>query len=164
MIYRCPIYSPLPVEVSFDFLKGDFEWAWKRARATYIAKGRNSLVNNLSSDAVYQCVDGLWDYICMCDADTSGFEKDRIIERLIAHDKDIVGAAYVERKNQECYCAGELPKPPYYAPGAFVSRSTRGLINVPWTGTGLLLIKRHVFEKVAYPWFQFREIYYTNKK
>jgi hypothetical protein len=66
------------------------------------------------------------------------------LDRLIAHDKDVVGVAYRKRK------------PPYEKIGVPCGEKTpplNGLAEYEMLGLGLVLVKRKVLEKIGAPWF-----------
>ena len=71
------------------------------------------------------------------------------ITRLLAHDKDIVGALTFKRwPNFEPLCfIGEPYKMTQLDP------IPDGLVKVTATGTGCLMINLDVFHKIEYPWF-----------
>jgi len=66
------------------------------------------------------------------------------IQKLLDNDKDIVGAAYNFRS---------LPKKSTAFP--LDEENAQGLYKCHAIGTGLMLIKMEVFDKVSEPWFQF---------
>jgi hypothetical protein len=74
-----------------------------------------------------------------------------VVERLAAHDQDVVAAL----------CFGRwAPYPPMAGRGTAKKFTylagwdpARPLIPVDWVGTGCVLIKRRVFEKLPAPWF-----------
>lgn len=67
------------------------------------------------------------------------------ITQLLKHDKDIIGAAYNFRS---------LPLRPTCFPLSDLSDKT-GLYRCNAIGTGFMLIKLSVFDKIAKPWFNF---------
>ena len=73
------------------------------------------------------------------------------ITKLLAHDKEIVGALTFKRwPNFEPLCfSGEPYKMTQIDP------IPEELFEVTATGTGCLMIKIHVFENLDYPWFEF---------
>lgn len=74
------------------------------------------------------------------------FEAD-VLDKLLAHDKDIVGARYYRRQGKEGVPAVNTR---YDMPG--VSIPNHVYKNYA-TATGCMLIKREVFEKLPRPWF-----------
>ncbi|CAK0764356.1 hypothetical protein CCP3SC15_300017 [Gammaproteobacteria bacterium] len=151
----------LPIEESIAALRSDaFTWQWRRARATYIHKGRNSLINLGQKNRLEQIPPETFTHYLFIDSDVHGFEYGQI-DRLLNYNLPIVSGAYLERKNQECFCAGRFPKPPKDQ-GEFTPATSTGLKNVDWVGAGFLLIKREIFERLKYPWFRFGEVYYTD--
>jgi len=73
------------------------------------------------------------------------------ITKLLAHDKEIVGALTFKRwPNFEPLCfEGE----PYKM--TLIDPIPEELFKVTATGTGCLMIKTHVFENLEFPWFEF---------
>lgn len=85
------------------------------------------------------------DYLLFLDSDMT-FPQDTP-QRLLAHNKDIVGATYVRRG------------PPYDLLGHAVDEKTAastGLIEMTHLPTGCLLIKMSVFKDFVAPYFRFR--------
>ena len=75
--------------------------------------------------------------------------------RLLAHDKDIIGAWTVIRqdiKPNVYKMVGQYKHEPYEG---------KGLEKIDRLGFGSVLIKRSVFEKLKYPWFSFDEHHHT---
>lgn len=75
---------------------------------------------------------------------------DNAIPELLAHDKDVIGAVGItkdEDPEKRHFCAGLDPKVTKFD-------HERGIIRVAYVGTGFLLIKRHVLEKM---WTHYRK-------
>lgn len=100
-------------------------------------------------------VSGGWDYLFSVDSDIA-FPSDTL-QRLLAHDKDMVSALYIQRipgthtvevmrKNQY----GGVFHVPYE------DLKGRGLVEVDTCGFGCVLIKREVFTSTQYPWFEYK--------
>jgi hypothetical protein len=99
-----------------------------------------------------QCIDAAkkaenskrWDYFFFLDSDV--LVPGDAVMRLVAHDKDVVGASYAQRTGG----------PPMV--GTFDNKmldpNARGLLEVLRLPTGCLLIKRHVFDKLKKPYFR----------
>ena len=81
------------------------------------------------------------DYVLFIDSDMM-FPKDALA-RLMAHDRDIVGATYCKRA------------PPFDIIGKTVSGDMpcSGLVEAEWLPAGMLLIRASIFERMAFPWF-----------
>ncbi len=77
-----------------------------------------------------------------CVDDDMVYEKDTV-ERLLAHDKDIVGAKYANRRGN-----GEV-----IAYLDFKGETPKELFECGALGGGCVLIKMDVFKKVSQPWF-----------
>jgi len=101
-----------------------------------VANGRNNCVEAMQS------LGG--DYLMFIDSDMV-FPQDTI-DRLMAHGKDICGATYVRRG------------PPFdnlgQATPEYASHE-KGLIKMFYIPTGMLLIKRKVFEALEAPYFRY---------
>jgi hypothetical protein len=124
-------------------------------RGGIIAHSRNAGVNGGKSNAVRQ--DGFdSDYYLSVDADIA-FTTDHIW-RLICHNKDIVGAAYVRRGDEHSIVAGACG----VGENNFLPDTATGLQKVDWVGAGFTLINRHVFEATPFPWYQEKAIPYTD--
>jgi hypothetical protein len=99
------------------------------------------------------------DYVLWIDADMR-FPKNTI-ERLLAHDKDIVGVNATTRavpvgptaKNLKIDL--EKKENHWYS---VVSKGKTGIERVTAIGCGVMLVKRKVFEETPKPWFYFYEI------
>lgn len=70
------------------------------------------------------------------------------LQRLLAHDKDIIGANYRLRQKEVNSVARSLDDK------IMDSAKATGIEPVLHTGTGFLLIKRRVFEALEKPWFE----------
>ena len=79
-----------------------------------------------------------------CVDDDMIYEKDTL-EKLLSHDKDIVGAKYANRRG-----TGEVVE---YLDD---SHTNLKLIKVKALGGGCVLIKMDVFTKVSQPWFWYK--------
>jgi hypothetical protein len=99
------------------------------------------------------------DYILWIDADMR-FPKNTI-ERLIRHNKDIVGVNATTRSIPVKSTAKMLKidleeKTNEWVPVS--SKGKTGLERVTSIGCGVMLVKRHVFEKIERPWFWFENL------
>lgn len=74
------------------------------------------------------------------------FEPD-VLDKLLAHNKDIVGARYFKRQGTE---KEPVVKTRYDMPGAVMPNH---IFKNHVVATGCLLIKREVFTKIPRPWF-----------
>jgi hypothetical protein len=74
------------------------------------------------------------------------FPTDALV-RLLAHDKDIVGAFYMQKA--EPYKIVGRPKD-------LSDTSITGLKEAELLGGGFVLVKREVYEKIPYPWYEER--------
>ena len=105
----------------------------------YIHNNRNRLVQ--------RAIEGGYSHILFLDSDMY-FEKDAL-ERLLARDKDIIGADYNYR---ELPLKGVMKTVDY--DGNIINEDyPDGLKKVAALGTGFLLIKTSVFDKLTQPYF-----------
>lgn len=106
------------------------------AQSSIIVNGRNMVVDGARQIKA--------DYVMFLDSDMTF--PHTLIDRLLAHDKDIVGCTYVRRG------------PPFDNLGHTVHDSDmkreRGLVEMTHMATGLLLIKIHVFDSFKKPIFR----------
>lgn len=70
------------------------------------------------------------------------------LNKLLSHNKNIVGAQIFKRREMYEPCVYTLRDSKYYP--ILVNR----FIEVDAIGTGILLIKTEVFKKVKFPWFE----------
>ena len=97
---------------------------------------------------VQRAIDGGYSHIFFIDNDLY-FEKDSL-ERLLSHDKDIIGADYNYKKLP---IEGILKTE--NLEGEIIDEMVGDLRKCAGLGTGFLLIKLSVFEKLDHPWFFF---------
>lgn len=99
------------------------------------------------------------DYILWVDADMR-FPKDTL-ERLLSHDKDIVGVNATTRTIPVKATAKNLLVDIEKKENQWISVSSKGktgLEQVTSIGCGVMLVKRKVFENTPKPWFWFEKI------
>ena len=119
------------------------QWAHGRFNGS-IADARNEITR--------QAIDAGCEYLWMIDTDQT-YPEDTL-PKLLAHNVDICGASVHSRWEpyRTFMLRGEPGK--YLHVGDEVAYSG-DLVEVDATGTGCLLIKTSVFEKIPYPWFEF---------
>ena len=131
-------------------------------RSTICGK-RNAAVEELLANDQYR-------WVMFLDSDMT-FPPD-VINRLLAHDADIVGGMYTFRGPPFSALAGHIaqrgtgtdPLRPtdttdfHYAPFA-PEMAGRGTIAADVLGTGCMLIQRRVFEQMPRPWFAANEVH-----
>ena len=104
----------------------------------YVEDNRNGCVNYFLNSGIPLT------HILWIDTDMQ-FPEDALL-RLLAHDKDIVGANYRTRT------------PPYACAGIYEYGDTEtmkpGLRPMKQMPTGLLLTKFEIYQKIPYPWFR----------
>ena len=119
-----------------------------------ISQSRSDAVACTGSRELYQS-DFEFDYYLAIDSDIEFLPEH--VKALIDRDVDIVCGAYQYRRDPGftvagCFCDN--------TPGlinlktGFLPWNETGLKEVDWTGAGFLLIKKHVFEALKYPWFR----------
>uniref|UniRef100_A0A6M3L582 Putative glycosyltransferase n=1 Tax=viral metagenome TaxID=1070528 RepID=A0A6M3L582_9ZZZZ len=76
------------------------------------------------------------------------------LEKLLSYDKDIAGGWYLRKRKGFYPTVFEIgSRTPH---GFYKTIWPEGLIEVDAIGTGCLLIKREVLEKIEPPWFEYR--------
>jgi hypothetical protein len=106
---------------------------------------RSSIVAQARNIGVAKAQERGADWLLFIDSDMT-FPPDSL-ERLLAHDKDVVGAIYVKRV------------PPHTPLGIAVSppevEGPHGLLEMLRLPTGMLLIRMAVFQRLSRPYFRF---------
>ena len=98
-----------------------------------------------------------FDYFLSLDTDIEWAYED--VEKLLAHDKDIVAGVYQRKDDSSLYHAaywglteGTIQQ--------YLEAQSSGLMEVDYVPGGFTLIKRNVFEILQYPWFHSEKIDY----
>jgi hypothetical protein len=91
-----------------------------------------------------------YDYYLSMDDDMAFVPE--TIERLIAMDKDVIGAAYQARNALDEYLIASPPNT--LAKEDWFKVWDHGVKECRFCGAGCLLIKKQVFEAMDYPWFR----------
>jgi hypothetical protein len=124
------------------------------AQGSNIVRNRNASINGERSFAIHQRIHD-FDYLLSLDSDV-GFKIDHV-RQLLAHGLDIVGGAYQKRNRIDLMCSGF-----WYRGIAGLTTDElcpkwdeEGLKKVDWTGSGFLLLRKEVLEKMEYPWFRY---------
>jgi hypothetical protein len=92
-----------------------------------------------------------YDYYLSTDDDMAFTAEN--IQRLIDLDLDIVGAGYTVRSGNDSHLIVACPIGKRGKPDWFKVWDT-GILECDWTGGGLCLIKKNVFEAMEYPYFR----------
>lgn len=131
--------------------------ATKFTSSAYLDCNRNELAK--------QAVKGGSDYLLMIDSDMT--YPHTILDTLIARDKDVIGVVYYSpRWNKEKVAIGRVGPILYdYDPkkklwGEWPDCDKKEPFQICAIGTGIMLIKTSVFEKVEEPWFSFFTVGY----
>ena len=103
----------------------------------YIVLARNTAAADL--------LKGNCSHILFLDADILDPQCPEHIQRMLDHDEDIVGGIYYKKQEEKAVpvCNALDDRPP---------EDERGLIPLRHIGTGFLMIKREVFEKMIEEW------------
>jgi len=125
-----------------------------------ISGNRNAGVNDATSNEIKQF--GFdFDYYLAVDSDIE-FECWHLVQ-LLQHKKHIVGGAYKYHVDRSKIVAGNYNAHGIVSVDSFLGCNDTGLTQVKWIGMGFTLIAREVFEKVNYPWFHTKVVYYGDK-
>jgi len=133
----------------------DFELL--EVRSSFTSKARNAGIDNKETHLVWQKHDG-FDYVLHTDADMA-FSPESV-QRLLDSDKDIISAAYRRRDYPGDMVAGFWDE---QRGAKFLPWDSSGIQRVDFTGCGLQLVKRHVYEKLPYPWYEFKSLVAKSK-
>jgi cellulose synthase/poly-beta-1,6-N-acetylglucosamine synthase-like glycosyltransferase len=126
-------------------------------QAIYTVNG--TLIFDQRNKLAQAALDDNCDYVLWVDADMR-FPKNTL-ERLLAHDKDIVGVNATTRAVPVKPTAKNLTidyekKENHWLP--VDSKGKTGIEQVTAIGCGVMLVKRKVFEQTPKPWFYFYEL------
>ena len=124
-------------------------------QGTNIATTRNFLVNENKSDAKYQKIDDDFTHYLFVDADV--VPTIDVVKRLLSLDLDIVSAAYKSREQGYSFVGGvfRVNDDGVVMNALKLKSDSEGLMEVDWVGGGCVLIKKKVFEKTPFPWFNY---------
>ena len=146
------IGTPLAVSYKVDWrtarfcyleMNGRKNWRWNAETSHYIEFNRNKLVSEL--------LKGDFSHLFFLDADT--VPPAGAINRLLKHDKDIVSALELYQLEGKLIWNYQLLTEKEDLSGS--------LTKVEGASTSCILIKRRVFEKMKWPWY---EMQYTRDK
>ena len=131
--------------------------ATKFTSSAYLDCNRNELAK--------QAVKGGSDYLLMIDSDMTYPET--VLDTLISRDKDVIGVLYFSpRENKERTGTGRIGPLIYdYNPetklwGEWIECHAKKPFRVNAVGTGIMLIKTEILEKIEQPWFSFFTVKY----
>lgn len=127
----------------------EHEFVIEPRQGTYIWKIRNSLINDGQSCKIYQKPLN-YDAFLLHDSDVLCTEK-QVLE-MIESKKDIVSLPYESQGHRGYFECGEFGQ----VSGNIRTRypvEQKGFQKVGWAGAGMILILKHVFEKIQFPWF-----------
>jgi len=98
-----------------------------------------------------QAVRDKYDYLLFIDDDMN-FEPD-LLDKLLAHQKDIVGVAYHPRFKVDKGTVQRLDKTHIIT---LKGKESKELFECKAVGTGIMLIKTDIFLKIPQPWFKMK--------
>lgn len=113
-----------------------------------IVSGKN--VVNARNDIVHEVLANDADYLFFMDSDMA-FPQGTL-QRLLDHDKDIVGGVYCKKYEPYACTIGYVRDGKLYSADKFPP----GLDEVSSMGTGCLLIHSKVFKDMPFPWFEYK--------
>lgn len=140
------------------------EAACRHVAASRLAGVQLSIQENAYSvcyarnQAVADMLAGDFSHLFFCDDDVHLPEK--CITELLRTNKPVVGGCYPSIKTN---APGDLDAAPYVVvkhQGQWLKNWFKGSMRVQAVGTGCVLIRRAVFDKVSFPWFRWGE-YWT---
>ena len=117
---------------------------------TEVFSVRGMNVVSARNKIVYRAIENGFDYVFFMDSDME-FPPETL-DRLLKRNKDIVGGFYVRKKK------GYLPnafKLGFNENGKVLTEFVEDFREVEAIGTGCLLVKTSVFEKIGKPWFYY---------
>lgn len=94
------------------------------------------------------------DYLFFIDSDI--IIKDGQLDRLLSHEKDAIAGVYYKSTPPHEPLPRKKVAENLYAPIEFEENKDNNLIEIDGTGMGCFLIKTDVFDKIPYPWFEFK--------
>jgi len=159
--YGKPI-EPVPFQcfvnlISYLFANPRFTIATKFTSSAYLDCNRNELAK--------QAIKGKSDYLLMIDSDMT--YPATVLDTLISRDKDVIGVVYYSpRWNKEKSAPDRIGPILYdYHPkkklwGEWIKCDKEEPFQISAVGTGIMLIKTKVFDKVDEPWFSFFTVGY----
>jgi len=124
--------------------KQEGEYSFYNHRGTNAVTARNGCVKKMLDNK--ECT-----HLFFMDSDMVFPEK--TLEKLLEHDKDVVGGYYVRKRKgflPNAFLLGHRPG------GKYVTEHVNEMKEVEGIGTGCLLIKRKVFENIECPWFEYK--------
>jgi len=98
------------------------------------------------------CLEKGFDYLFFLDKDV--IAPADVIPRLLKHQVNIVGGIYRQKFQPYSWCAFMATKDVSGKDAKIPIAPTGDLVDVGYIGAGCLLIHRHVFEMLQFPWFK----------
>jgi hypothetical protein len=151
-------------------------FALANAVGAYIHDVRNLCLNLMveperQKKVNHKPFDGKLDYKYLVWIDWDNFLTVELLDRLTAHDKDIVAGWYKAAPtignvdDMNVTCSGVFDPPGSDFIRAFTADEIMPqteLFKVGFVGFGCVVIKKGVFEAMEYPWFSYKEVRYTD--
>lgn len=129
-------------------------------QGTIIEECRNALIiADKSAQAIHQVLDKRYSHWLFIDHDVGFTASD--IDKLLAHDKDVISGAYRPKQNPDNFVGGMADE--FGRVTEYVTSSATGLMSVDWVGGGFLLVKREALERSCFPWFWKTVHYVANR-
>jgi hypothetical protein len=148
----------IPFYTEFEALKpglrallgSGIRYEYLPCQGPYVHSNRNNGINSMRSDKTRQeAVEGFSHFLFL-DSDIS-FNPHHI-HTALRHNAPVVALPYLRHEADGTYQAGELaPDAPTVL--SHYSRLEKGVKHVTFCGGGFLLVQRHVFGALTYPWF-----------
>ena len=123
---------------------------WETVETTYIGRGQNCAICGCDNVKTRPNLDQKFTHYLTLDSDIAFEPED--VKRLLALDKDVVSGIYRSREDDSKYVGGWWGSVPGMD-AARLESGAAGLLHVDWVGAGFMLVKKHVFEEMPYPWF-----------
>lgn len=156
--------SVLMTALSFQY--SEYPFVFFNAGFADLYLTRNSLVSgkleNYDPRQVVPVIPNMPDYTHMMWIDSDMVWEPKMIEKLVQDDKDIVGGLCPINWQGKSNAMWVAENGTYFYNMRKPNQKREGLMRVDYTGFAFLLIKKGVFEKLAYPWFDFRLAYYED--
>jgi len=156
-----------------NFTEG-FMMSWTQTVSNFAKLGWPFFVSNFRAAGMYNCRNRValggteitrgvlpfggqhYDYMMWIDSDMMW--KSEQIEQLIELDKDIASGIYLMNLQGVTTCGYLKDNGNHRITAQYISTHPDEPFKVDYNGFGFVLIKRGVFEKMEFPWFQYREI------
>lgn len=156
VIIAVPVYSAIGVD-TYDCLERNIQYLVQKEVEVAVVKSRGTYVHDARNNCVKQSYNDAWGFthLMFIDGDMT-FNPD-LVYNLLERRKDIVGGCYVQ-KSYPFYPNAGILQPDgvrYKLTAPDYTGKSGDLLEVDMIGTGLMMIRRTVFDKMDWPWFEF---------